>query len=62
MFGQPYVGAFNEIALLGEKTAQVYESARDASVREAFEEAGVVDVVNVTEMSFHEPNPTFIVT
>ncbi len=62
VFGQPYVGAFNEKSLLGEEAAEVYESARDASVREAFEEAGVVDVINVTEMSFHDPNPTFVVT
>lgn len=62
VFGQPYVGAFSEKLLLGEEAAETYESAKDASIREAFEEAGVVDIINVTEMSFHNPNPTFVVT
>jgi len=60
-FGQPCVmGFLNKI--VGQQLAAAFESADEAAIREALEEAGATGILSVEAMGFHNPNPTFCAT
>ncbi len=62
IFGQPCVMGFRDNFGGMKNLEKVFEAAQDAAVREALEEAGVQDIIDVQNMGHHNPNPTFCAT
>ncbi len=58
VFGQPCVMGFLD-KIVGK---DAFERGDDGAIREAQSEAGVGAVKNISEMGFHNPNPTFCAT
>ena len=63
IFGQIVMG-FNARKIFGDSMVDEYESAADAAIREAGEEAGATVILNIEEppTPYHNPNPTFVAT
>ncbi len=59
-FAQPVMGFLRKI--VGEKAADIFESKEGGATREAFEEVGVQEIIEVKPFGEHYPNPTFCAT
>jgi len=59
-FAQPVMGFARKI--FGEKAMSVFESGAGTATREALEELGIRDIIEIKPLGEHYPNPTFCAT
>jgi hypothetical protein len=61
-FGQPCVMGFRDNLGGSRNLASAFQAADETAVKESLEEAGATVVVNIRQMGYHNPNPTFCAT